>query len=115
MKINRNELKDLLEAVGVDFELDSATPGFTNDKIHVSFSEQFLPSAYLQLSSHPELECKNDDYYNFKMAINGYTKLIEKRQKISDINPFKDSIDCYSSPQRTKQPIKVYTAQKEAA
>lgn len=87
--------------------LENPTPEFLKE-----FNESF--DTFIKYN-YPELSYQNYDSYKLKMAINGYTKLIEKRKKNSDLNPLKNSTDCYSTPQKNTQPIKVYTAQKEAA
>lgn len=87
--------------------LENPTPEFLKE-----FNESF--DTFIRYN-YPELECKNFNSYNLKMTINGYTKLIERRQENSNVNPLKNSTDCYSYPQKNTQPIKVYNAQKEAA
>lgn len=71
MKINRIELIEILDSMGIEYELDSETPGFfTEDDKRISFSSLKSPSKYYNSSTKKLI----DLVYNAKEIAFSYKK-----------------------------------------
>lgn len=91
MAMNKEQMEYILNSLGVNYELNSDTPGiFTDSNSIIDFTETLLPSEFFEkIDSNRNYTYETSDYWENKFEYLDETKnLINRSSVIKKINDF---------------------------